>query len=41
MKKYTTFILVGIIVLLAAVLTGVLVFMRNQPPQERAFQPLV
>lgn len=41
MKKYTTYILVGIIVLLAAVLTGVLVFMKNQPVQERAFQPLV
>ena len=41
MKKYTTFILVGIIILLAAVLTGVLVFMRNQPVQERAFEPLV
>jgi hypothetical protein len=41
MKKYTTFILVGIIILLAAVLTGVLVFMKNQPAQERAFEPLV
>jgi nitrite reductase (cytochrome c-552) len=41
MKKYTTFILVGIIVLLSAVLTGVLIFMRNQPVQERAFQLLV
>jgi nitrite reductase (cytochrome c-552) len=41
MKKYTTFILVGIIILLAAVLTGVLVFMKNQPVEERAFQPLV
>ena len=41
MKKYTTLILVGIIVLLAAVLVGVLVFMNNQPPQERAFEPLV
>lgn len=41
MKKYTTFILVGIIILLAAVLTGVLVFMKNQPVQERAFEPLI
>jgi nitrite reductase (cytochrome c-552) len=41
MKKYTTLILAGIIVLLAAVLVGVLVFMNNQPPQQRAFQPLV
>ncbi len=41
MKKYTTFILVGIIILLAAVLTGVLVFMKNQPVEKRAFEPLV
>ena len=41
MKKYTTMILVGIIVVLAVVLVGVLTFMKNQPPQERAFQPLV
>ncbi len=41
MKRYTTLILVGIIVLLAAVLTGVLVFMKNQPPQMRAVQPIV
>ena len=32
MKKYTTVILVGIIVVLAAVLVGVLTFMKNQPP---------
>lgn len=41
MKKYSTIILVGIILVLAAVLTGVLIFMKNQPPQERAFQPIV
>ena len=41
MKKYTTVILLGIILVLAAVLVGVLTFMRNQPPQERAFQSLV
>jgi nitrite reductase (cytochrome c-552) len=41
MKKYTTLILAGIVVLLAAVLVGVLVYVKNQPPQERAFQPLV
>lgn len=41
MKNYSTLLLVGIIVILAAVLTGVLVFMKNQPAQERAFQPLV
>lgn len=41
MKRYTTLILVGIIVVLAAALVGVLVFLKNQPPQERAFEPLV
>ena len=41
MKRYTTLILAGIIVALAATLVGVLTFMRNQPPQERATQPLV
>ncbi|HJS18424.1 MAG TPA: ammonia-forming cytochrome c nitrite reductase subunit c552 [Anaerolineales bacterium] len=41
MKRYMTLILVGVIVLLSAVLVGVLVFMNNQPPQERAFEPLV
>jgi nitrite reductase (cytochrome c-552) len=41
MKKYMTLILTGIIVVLAAVLIGVLVFMKNQPPQQRAFQPVV
>lgn len=42
MKKYTTIILVGIIVVLAAVLAGVLLFLKNQPPQERAvIQPIV
>ncbi len=41
MKRYTTFILAGLVVILAAVLVGVLVFMKNQPAQERAFQQLV
>ena len=41
MKKHLTLILVGIIILLTAVLAGVLLFLRNQPPQERASaQPL-
>jgi nitrite reductase (cytochrome c-552) len=40
MKKHMTLILAGIIVVLSAVLVGMLMFMRNQPPQERAFQPL-
>jgi nitrite reductase (cytochrome c-552) len=41
MKKYTTFILAGIIVLLAAALVGVLVFVDNQPPQQRAIETVV
>ena len=41
MKRATTFILVGIIVVLAVALIGVLVFMKNQPTQERAFQELI
>ena len=43
MKKYLnlTVILVGIILVLAVVLVGVLTFMWNQPPQQRAFAPLV
>ena len=41
MKNYSTLLLVGIIIVLAVALTGVLVFMKNQPAQERAFQPLV
>ena len=41
MKKYMTLLLVGIIVVLSAVLVGTLTFMKNQPPQERAFEPLV
>ena len=41
MKKYTPLILVGIIIVLAAVLTGVLIYLKNQPLQQRAFQPIV
>jgi nitrite reductase (cytochrome c-552) len=41
MKRYTTLLLVGIIVVLATVLTGVLVFMKNQPAQPRAVAPIV
>ena len=41
MKKYTSLILIGIIIVLAAVLTGVLIYLKNQPPQERAvIQPI-
>ncbi len=42
MKKYTTIILLGIIVILAALLAGVLFFMKNHPVEQRAVvQPLV
>jgi nitrite reductase (cytochrome c-552) len=41
MKRYITLILVGIILVLAAALTGVLVFMKNQPVQERAIPPIL
>jgi len=41
MKRYGTWILVGIIILLAGVLTVVLIFLKNQPPQERAVYPPV
>ncbi len=40
-KSPVTIILVGIIVILAAVLTGVLIFMKNQPAEERAVIPAV
>jgi nitrite reductase (cytochrome c-552) len=42
MKKYTNFILLGIIVILVALLAGVLIFMKNHPVEQRAVvQPLV
>jgi nitrite reductase (cytochrome c-552) len=41
MKKYMTLILVGAVIVLAVALVGTLVFIKNQPPQQRAFQPLV
>ncbi len=42
MKKVTAFILIGIIIVLAGLLAGTLLFLKNQPPQERAvLQPLV
>jgi nitrite reductase (cytochrome c-552) len=41
MKKFAVpIILVGIIIVLAAVLTGVLIYLKNQPPQPRAFKPV-
>lgn len=42
MKKHTHIILLGIIFVLAAVLTGTLLYLKNQPVQERSIiQPLV
>jgi nitrite reductase (cytochrome c-552) len=41
MKRYTNLILIGIILILAAVLSGVLIFLKNQPPQNRATAPVV
>ena len=41
MKNYTTLILSGLVIILAAVLVGVLTYERNQPAEERAVQPLV
>lgn len=41
MKQYTTLILAGLVVILAAVLIGVLTYVRSHPVQERAIQPLV
>lgn len=41
MKRYSMLLLAGLVVILAVVLAGVLVFMKSQPAQERAFQPLV
>src|SRR5512146_2558405 len=41
MKRYLTLILAGLVVLLAAVLAGVLIFVKNQPPQQRSILPQV
>jgi len=41
MKKYAvSIILVGIIVILAVVLSGVLIYLKNQPPQSRSLPPV-
>lgn len=40
MKQYLNWILSGLVLILAAVLIGVLAYVRNQPPQPRGFQPL-
>ena len=41
MKNYTNLILAGLVIALAAALVGVLTFVKNQPAQERATEPLV
>lgn len=41
MNKYTNYILAGLVVVLAAVLFGVMTYMKNQPAEERAVAPLV
>lgn len=41
MKKYMNLILVGIIILLAAGLIGVLLYLKNQPLPERGVAPIV
>jgi nitrite reductase (cytochrome c-552) len=41
MKNYTTLILAGLVIVLAAVLIGVMVYIQNQPAEVRAVQPLV
>jgi nitrite reductase (cytochrome c-552) len=41
MKRNTfAYVSVGIIIVLAAALVGVLIYLKNQPPQVRGFQPL-
>ena len=41
MKKYFSLILVGLVVVLAVMLAGVLAYIKNQPAEKRAMQPLV
>jgi len=42
MKRISsTILLTGIIIVLAAALVGVLIYLKNQPPQTRGIQPLV
>ncbi|MCS6992735.1 MAG: ammonia-forming cytochrome c nitrite reductase subunit c552 [Anaerolineales bacterium] len=40
MQRYTTLILAGLVIVLAALLAGTLIFVNNQPVQQRAIQPL-
>lgn len=41
MKNYTTLILAGLVIVLAAALFGVLTYIKNQPAEVRTFEPLV
>lgn len=41
MKNYTTLILAGLVIVLAAVLVGVMVYIQNQPAEQRTVEPLV
>ncbi|MBI5825336.1 MAG: ammonia-forming cytochrome c nitrite reductase subunit c552 [Chloroflexi bacterium] len=41
MKNYTTLILAGLVVVLAAALVGVLTYVKNQPAEVRTVEPLV
>ncbi len=41
MKRYTTLILAGLVILLAVVLIGVLVYLKSQPVEQRAFATVV
>ena len=41
MKRYATLILAGLVVLLAVVLIGVLVFLKSRPVEQRAFATIV
>ncbi len=41
MKNYTTLILAGLVIVLAAALFGVLTYVKNQPAEVRTFDPLV
>ena len=41
MKNYTTLILAGLVIVLAAALVGVLTYVKNQPAQVRTVEPLV
>lgn len=41
MKNFTTLILAGLVIVLAAALVGLLAYLRSQPVEQRALQPLV